>query len=79
LEVHTLNVHAPLLAVEVESGQRSRLAEPFGFIDELIASIISSSGISLRVLVCQSQLSKLVIRWTYFASHSLEHPGLPEM
>ena len=51
-QTRTLNVDSPFLRVEVEGLQRSLLAESFGLVDEFVASVISSTRISFRVLVC---------------------------
>lgn len=46
-----LDVDSPLLWVQVERLQGSRLASQLDLVDVLISTIVTSSGVTLRVLV----------------------------
>lgn len=46
-----LDVDTPLLRVEVEGLEGALLAEQLNLVDELITTVVASSGVALRVLV----------------------------
>lgn len=46
-----LDVDTPLLGVEVESLKSTLLAETLDLVDVLVATIVTSTGVTLRVLV----------------------------
>lgn len=47
----TLNVDTPLLSVEVERLESTLLAESLDRVDVLVTTIVTGTGVSLRVLV----------------------------
>lgn len=47
----TLNVDTPLLRVQIERLESTRLASKLNRVDVLVTTVVTSSGVSLRVLV----------------------------
>jgi hypothetical protein len=46
-----LYVDTPLLRVDVEGGESTLLAEQLDLVDVLVATVVASAGVTLRVLV----------------------------
>lgn len=57
-----LNVDTPLLLVEIEGRERTVLAKNLNLIDVLVASVVTSTRVSLRVLVGHDGSERIVDR-----------------
>lgn len=49
--VRTLDIDTPLRGIQVKCLQGPLLAEALGLVDELVATVVSCTGVALRVLV----------------------------
>mmetsp|Transcript_60871 Transcript_60871/g.98573 ORF Transcript_60871/g.98573 Transcript_60871/m.98573 type:complete len:323 (+) Transcript_60871:181-1149(+) len=54
-----LHVDTPFLVVQAKGLQRAGLAEVLDLVDDLVAAVVASSGLALRVLVGQSRAQAL--------------------
>lgn len=55
----TLDINAPSIRLEAESFQSTFLAQSLGLVDVLVTSVVSGSGVSLRVLVLHDTAQSL--------------------
>mmetsp|Transcript_14959 Transcript_14959/g.47613 ORF Transcript_14959/g.47613 Transcript_14959/m.47613 type:complete len:352 (+) Transcript_14959:270-1325(+) len=74
-----LDVHTPLVRIQAEEVQRTRLAQPFQLVDVLVAAVITCAGKTLRVLVCEDGAERLphLSRDEVLTRNQLEPVALP--
>ena len=68
----TLDIDTPFLRVKAKSMKSPLLAEPFSFIDELVAAVVSSSRIAFGIFVCE-ELGISAFTTSVLLSYSASH------
>lgn len=72
-----LDIDAPFLRVEVECLEGSSLAGQLEFVDMLVSAVVTSSGVSLRVLVRHGRAQSVKDRSRGHILRGNEQDGLP--